>query len=128
MVQMFVCQLKCIWLELVWGNFHDLSHNSSVIGGTFNGCHLLTLPPSMEAIMTQTANDVLTQLHVDHKHEPVNLHTPPGIYATSDFHWAAIKALADYIDGKRTDVKVTEARVSTATAGQFVASDPVYSE
>lgn len=62
--------------------------------------------------MSQTANDVLAQLKEDHKHEPINATTTPGIYATQDFLQAQINALADYIDGKRVEVTVTPAKTS----------------
>jgi ABC-type Zn uptake system ZnuABC Zn-binding protein ZnuA len=93
----------------------------------------------MEAIMqkeVQTANDTLEAVKEDHKHNPIYATTTPGIYATQDYLQAQINALADYIDGKRVEVIVTQPKQSevpvltkaTATAPAFVpsASTPVY--
>ncbi len=57
----------------------------------------------------QTANDALADIAADHKKQqiPVGVHSTEGLWATLDYQQAQISALADYIDGKRTEVKVT---------------------
>ena len=66
----------------------------------------------------QTANDALTVIKDEHKHNPVGATSTSGIYATQDFLQAQINALADFIDGKRVEVNVTEP--TKATAKEFV--------
>ncbi len=63
----------------------------------------------------QTANDALNDVMVDHKKQqiPIGVRSTDGLWATLDYQQAQITALADYIDGKRTDVKVTPAKSST---------------
>jgi len=66
----------------------------------------------------QTANDALNLIKDEYKHRPVSATSTEGIYATLDFLQAQISELADYIDGKRTETKVTppaKAQMATAT-------------
>jgi hypothetical protein len=60
--------------------------------------------------MAQTANNVLEDLAA-HKNAQVNARTTEGIYATLEYQQSQIQALADYIDGKRTETTVTPPKV-----------------
>ena len=64
----------------------------------------------------QTANDTLVDIRTEHVKQkmPINVHSTEGIYATLEFQQAQIMALADYIDGKRTETKVTPPTASKA--------------
>lgn len=52
----------------------------------------------------QSANEVVANVRDDHnwKHDPVELQSTGGIQRAITAQWAAIKALADYIDGVAT--------------------------
>jgi hypothetical protein len=57
----------------------------------------------------QTANDALDDIKTEHMKQklPVNVRSTEGLWATLDYQQEQITALADYIDGKRTETKVT---------------------
>lgn len=66
----------------------------------------------------KSANEVLASTREDHnwKHDPAELQSTGGIQRSITAQWAAIQALADYIDGLATG--------QTDTAGNPIPSEP----
>lgn len=51
----------------------------------------------------KTANEVLARVDEDHNytHDPIDMNTTGGIQKATQRNWEAIKALADFVDGKK---------------------------
>jgi hypothetical protein len=82
-------------------------------------------------VKAASANEVLHNTREDHnwKNDPVDITTTGGIQRAIVAQWAAIQALADYIDGVatgRTDDAGKPVKVDAAAAPTpFFGSDPV---
>lgn len=59
-----------------------------------------------KATAPKTANEVLARVDEDHnyRHEPIDMNTTGGVQKAIQRNWAAIQALADFVDGKASKV------------------------
>lgn len=60
-------------------------------------------PAVAQPVPPKSANEVLARVDEDHnyRHEPIDMNTTGGLQKAIERNWNAIRALADYVDGKR---------------------------